>query len=76
MNRLTRNLPWVILVLVFWSIVFKFMPRQFCDLGGDSAQYIILAEGISSGRGLHMVNYPGEPPSFYYPPMFFPRNMN
>lgn len=39
----------------------QYIPEGFYDLGGDSAQYIILAESIAQGKGLHMVNYPGEP---------------
>ena len=32
-------------------------------IGGDSAQYIILAESLAHGHGLRMLNYPGNPVS-------------
>lgn len=61
---------WAVLLLFFGLLVFRFMPRGFFDLGGDSAQYIILAEGISQGKWLKAINLPGEPFYFYYPPIF------
>lgn len=46
------------------------IPSEFNDVGGDSAQYIILAESLAQGKGFRMVNYPQEPFSAYYPPVF------
>lgn len=57
------------LTLVFWFMSYRCIPAGFYDLGGDSAQYIILAESVSKGLGLKLVNYPGEPLSFYFPPV-------
>lgn len=61
---------WVIFSLFFLGTTLKGIPKEFLDLGGDSAQYIILAESLSQGKGLRMANYPQEPLSFYYPPIF------
>lgn len=60
----------IILSLVFWIITFINIPSEFIDLGGDSVQYVILAESIKEGKGLSMVNYPQSPPSEL--PPFFP----
>ena len=60
----------MILFLVFWPIVILSIPHQFLDLGGDSAQYIILAQSISRGTGYRAVNYPDSPFCYHYPPVF------
>lgn len=60
----------IFLSVIFWIIIFKNIPSDFLDIGGDSAQYIILAESISQGKGYRMVNYPQEPFSTHYPPVF------
>ncbi len=65
-----KNLKWIILFFIFWTVAFRLIPGEFIDLGGDSAQYIILAEGINQGKWLKAVNLPGEPYYFYYPPVF------
>jgi hypothetical protein len=65
-----RKYSWVILIMIFLYFVFKFIPFGFFDLGGDSAQYIILSESLASGKGFRAVNYPGEPFSLQYPPVF------
>lgn len=70
LEKISKNWSWITLTLVFWLVFFKCVPRQFFDLGGDSAQYIILGESLSQGKFLRMINYPGEPISFYYPPVF------
>jgi 4-amino-4-deoxy-L-arabinose transferase-like glycosyltransferase len=67
---LIKNWPWVILTVFFFGVVIALIPRGFYDLGGDSAQYIILGESLAQGSGFHMVNFPGEPFCFYYPPVF------
>ena len=46
------------------------MPSQFVDLGGDSAQYITLAESFLKGQPFRMINYPSAPVSTLYPPLF------
>ncbi len=61
------KLRWVILSLVFWIVAVSYAPREFIDLGGDSAQYIILAESVINGRGLSLINYPKSPPSAFSP---------
>lgn len=57
----------ITLTALFWLIATPQIPDEFLDLGGDSAQYIILAESLSQGKGLRMVNYPGEPLSTFAP---------
>lgn len=66
---IVRTWKWIVLSLIFWLIILKCIPAEFCDLGGDSAQYIILAESLIKGTGLRLVNYPQEPFSFYFPPL-------
>jgi len=61
---------WIILFFVFWLTALLYIPKGFLDLGGDSAQYIILAESIAHGQGYKAVNYPGEPFFYHYPPVF------
>ena len=61
---------WVLLSALFWVIVIRNVPHQFLDLGGDSAQYIILAQSISRGTGYRAVNYPDSPFCYHYPPVF------
>jgi 4-amino-4-deoxy-L-arabinose transferase-like glycosyltransferase len=65
-----KKWSWVILSLLLWIIIFEFIPNGFYDLGGDSAQYIILSEGINQGKWFKAINFPGEPFYFYYPPVF------
>lgn len=68
--KLNKSWEWGIVTAIFFIIVIIFIPSEFYDLGGDSAQYMILGEGLSGGTGFRMVNYPGEPFCFYYPPVF------
>mgnify|MGYP000105983660 CR=1 FL=1 len=68
-NRLYK-FKWLILSFIFWGAVILKIPHQFLDLGGDSAQYIILAESIVEGKGYKAINYPGDPFFHYYPPVF------
>ena len=70
LKKLIKNWHWILISLFFWIIALKCIPTDFCDLGGDSAQYITLAESLAQGKGLRMLNYPGEPFYFYYPPVF------
>ena len=58
------------LLLLFWVIILKNIPAGFYELGGDSAQYIILAESLAKGAGYHALNYPGSPFFYHYPPLF------
>lgn len=60
---------------VFFSIVFlcfalSNISSDFSELGGDSAQYLILANSILSGCGYHALNLPSEPFFDHYPPVF------
>jgi 4-amino-4-deoxy-L-arabinose transferase-like glycosyltransferase len=68
--RLIKNWEWGIVTAIFFIIVITRIPSDFYDLRGDSAQYMILGESLSGGTGFRMVNYPGEPFCFYYPPVF------
>lgn len=61
---------WFIPTIFFWIFAIQNIPAEFTDLGGDSAQYIILAESLAHGKGFRMANYPQEPFSSYYPPVF------
>lgn len=68
--KITLNWKWLALTLAFWIIALEGIPRDFYDLGGDSAQYIILAESLAQGKGFRVLNYPQKPFSSYYPPVF------
>lgn len=48
--------------------VLLFSPRLF--VGGDNAQYIILAESLISGKGYCTLYLPDESPNTHYPPGF------
>ncbi|MBU2436477.1 MAG: glycosyltransferase family 39 protein [Candidatus Omnitrophica bacterium] len=61
---------WIILSLIFWFIVISNIPGEFLDLGGDSAQYIILSESLIKGSGYRAINYPEQPFFYSYPPLF------
>lgn len=65
-----KNWPYLILSLVYWLAVLPNITNKFFDFGGDSCQYIILAENIVKGIGYRMTNYPGNPICFLYPPVF------
>jgi len=55
----------------FFILFFSLLTvHDFNDMGGDSAQYIILAESLASGQGYHAVNYPDKPFFYHYPPLF------
>ena len=69
-NILKKYGLFIFLTLVFWTVVLRCIPLEFYDLGGDSAQYIFLGESLTQGKFLRMINYPGEPFSFYYPAVF------
>lgn len=58
---------WIVLSLIFWVFAIANISKEFLDLGGDSAQYIILAESVSNGTGYRAVNSPGEPFFYHYP---------
>ncbi|MCP4652147.1 MAG: glycosyltransferase family 39 protein [Candidatus Omnitrophica bacterium] len=70
LSAIKTNWCWIVLGLLFWAIVFNSVVPQFFDTGGDSAQYITVAESVASGQGLRMLNYPGEPICVMYPPVF------
>ncbi len=70
MPKIAVSGKWILLTVIFWVIALTDMPRDFYDLGGDSAQYIILAESLTQGKGFRAINYPREPFSAYYPPVF------
>lgn len=68
-KKIIKNWNWAALSLCFLISALRLIPAEFLDLGGDSAQYIILAESLTQGKGLRMVNYPDEPLS-NLPPVF------
>ncbi len=61
---------WIFLSFIFWTIIFLKIPSEFLDLGGDSSQYIILAESLAKGLGYRAINYPNSPFFYHYPPLF------
>ncbi|MBU1134310.1 MAG: glycosyltransferase family 39 protein [Candidatus Omnitrophica bacterium] len=61
---------WIVLSLFFWFIAISNIPKEFLDLGGDSAQYIILSESLCEGTGLRAINLPKSPFFYHYPPVF------
>lgn len=69
-ESITSRWQWFALSIIFWCIMYYCIQGIFYDFGGDSAQYIILGESLSQGKGLRMLNYPGEPLSTYFPPVF------
>ncbi|MFA6217877.1 MAG: glycosyltransferase family 39 protein [Candidatus Omnitrophota bacterium] len=60
-KRIAKNWHWIFLSVIFWYCGLQCIPAGFLDTGGDSAQYIIIGESLSQGKGLRMMNYPGEP---------------
>jgi len=67
LDKRARQLCWLALGLLYWGVVLIRLRADHLDLGGDSAQYIIIAEAFSQGTGLRMVNYPGAPLSTLAP---------
>jgi len=70
MEQKKYKLPLVFLSLIFWVFIFINISGDFVNFGGDSSQYIILAESLARGTGYHAINQPGSPSFFYYPPVF------
>ena len=56
----------IISCLIVYSTTFNFL----IDSGGDSAQYVLLAESISKGIGYKTINSPGVPLHTQYPFLF------
>lgn len=69
-SKKLKLLGFIVFAVIFWAVIFKNISSDFFDFGGDSAQYIILAESIVSGKGFTMTNYPGAPFCVGYPPVF------
>jgi len=67
---LMRNWRYFVLSVLFIIAALIFIKPDFSDFGGDSAQYIIVAEAAAKGLGFKMINCPGSPVSFLYPPVF------
>jgi len=67
---ISEKFYWLILILFFGIVVFINSPKDFTDLGGDSAQYIILAESIAKGLGFKAINLPSAPFFYHFPPLF------
>jgi hypothetical protein len=60
----------LLLFLLFGYGVFLFLLPHFDYLLPDSAQYLVLAKSIKTGQGYRMLNFPGQPPCEYYPPLW------
>lgn len=69
-NRRNAFLVWFILSFLYIIITILNISAYFVDIGGDSAQYIILAENLAKARGYRMTNYPTDPFCTHYPPLF------
>ena len=63
-SLLKKHWQWTLITSVFFGLAFIFIRDEFFDFGGDSAQYIIIAESVVSGLGFKLINYPGAPISF------------
>lgn len=69
LKKIFKKWKWIILSLIFLIIALSDISAEFQELGGDSAQYIILAESLAQKKGLRLTNFPGEPYSTF-PPLF------
>lgn len=67
---LVKHWQLAIIFFIFFCIAAKSINCEFFDLGGDSAQYITVAESVAQGNGYRMINSPSEPVCFLYPPVF------
>ncbi len=66
-QRIAKNWHWILLSLIFWYCGLRCVSPGLLDTGGDSAQYIIIGESLAQGKGLRMLNFPGEPFSVLAP---------
>lgn len=57
-------------LVVCAAVAVGFVYDDLGDLGGDNAQYILLAQSLATGQGYRTINEPGTPPHTYYPPLF------
>jgi len=64
MSRVT----WALMVCAV--IAAGFVYNDLGDIGGDSAQYILLARSLTTGQGYRSLSEPGASPHTYYPPVF------
>jgi hypothetical protein len=63
-----QRLPWVLIGLL--PLFLLPVSSELGDLGGDSAQYILLARALAGGQGYRELWTPGLPTHGFYPPMF------
>jgi len=62
---------YLVIVIIILGIFYLFtLNKDLGGLGGDNAQYILLAKSLSEGKGYRSINLPGEPIHNQYPPVF------
>ncbi len=60
----------ILFSVIFWYFALSNISSDFSELGGDSAQYIIIANSINNFTGYRAINFPQEPFVTHYPPVF------
>ena len=69
--RWVQSSRWFLLALVVWLLcTAAFVTPTLGDLGGDSAQYLMLADALGRGAGYVDAHLPDAPPHVHYPPGF------
>ena len=63
-----QRLPWVLIGLL--PLFLLPVTGELGDLGGDSAQYLLLAHSLAGGHGYRELWTPGLPAHGFYPPLF------
>jgi hypothetical protein len=67
LDRLPRRFPLLVLA-VFLGLAALLMTPTLGDMGGDSAQYLSLAESLVAGDGYRDTYLPGRPLHAHFPP--------
>lgn len=62
-----RFYPYILLTAA-WYIIYPFIFDAKLFLGGDNANYYILAQGLSSGEGFTQISSPAMTPGNHFPP--------
>ncbi len=66
--RLLNTYSPFILLTIAWYFIFPSIYDGKLFLGGDNANYYILAEGLSSGHGYTQISSPNMTPGNHFPP--------
>jgi hypothetical protein len=68
-QRLLRS-NWVLLLIIFSSGLLGILRFNSFQVGAfvDDAHYVVLAEGLASGQGYSLINFPGGHPERNFPP--------